>query len=152
MKAELTLGQAQVYRVLNHNTSDSDEPLTLEEACRLVFRDNITPATLRAEHARGNLVLEKIGRRQFVTRAAINEMRIRCRVGPTEKDQGSGSSQSAETPMAATKARDGSSAMVPSSAAQDALQMTLQALRRRSPSTSRKSMIHAEMSDSLATF
>ena len=55
-----------------------DDPITLEEACRIVFRDTIKPATLRAEVARGNLIIELIGRRDFVTRAALEEMRERC--------------------------------------------------------------------------
>ena len=41
-----------------------DDPITLEEACRIVFRDTIKPATLRAEVARGNLIIERIGRRR----------------------------------------------------------------------------------------
>ena len=57
-----------------------DEPMTLAEACEIIFRGAIKPATLKAEAARGNLVIERIGRRHFVTRATINAMRERCRV------------------------------------------------------------------------
>ncbi|MFB9794510.1 hypothetical protein ACFFQG_28225 [Shinella granuli] len=57
-----------------------DEPMTLAEACEIVFKGAIKPATLRAEAARGNLVIERIGRRDFVTRSAIREMREKCRV------------------------------------------------------------------------
>lgn len=120
-----------------------DEPMTLEEACRVIFHGKITPATLRAEHRRGNLIIEKIGRRYFVTRANINEMRERCRVVPTEKVPAFGCSRSVATPTAALSGHAGSSGTVPSSAAQAALQMTLQELKESSRSTSRKSMIRS---------
>ncbi|GGE23397.1 hypothetical protein GCM10011390_48540 [Aureimonas endophytica] len=61
------------------NAPDPDEPLTLEEACKLIFREAIKPATLRAEARRGRLVIEKIGRRHFVSRRAIQEMREKAR-------------------------------------------------------------------------
>lgn len=57
-----------------------DEPMTLAEACETLFRGHIKPATLRAEAARGRLVIERIGRRDFVTRRAIKEMRKQCQV------------------------------------------------------------------------
>ena len=114
---------------------DLDRPLTLKHACELVFGNAISPASLMAEHRRGNLRLEKIGRRYFVTLAGIKEMRHRCQVDPTEKAHGFGFSQNARMPTEASNDRGGSSAMAPSSAARGALQMTLQALRGRSPNT-----------------
>lgn len=48
-------------------TISDDEPMTLAEACETIFRGHIKPATLRAEAARGRLVIERIGRRDFVT-------------------------------------------------------------------------------------
>ncbi len=59
---------------------DDDAPMTLADACREVFRDAITPATLKGEAAKGRLVLERIGRKYFVTRNALKEMREQCRV------------------------------------------------------------------------
>lgn len=61
---------------------EDDTPLTLAEACRIFFRDTITPATLRVEARRGNLAIERIGRRDFVTKAGIKAMREACRVQP----------------------------------------------------------------------
>lgn len=113
---------------------DLDRPLTLKDACEKVFSNAIGPATLMAEHRRGNLRLEKIGRRYFVTLAGIKEMRHRCQVDHTEKAHGFGFSQSVRTPMEASNDRGGSFAIAPSSAARGALQMTLQALRGYSSS------------------
>lgn len=59
---------------------DADAPLTLQEACDLIFRGNISPATLRAEARRGRLVIARIGKRDFVTPGAIKDMRKRCEV------------------------------------------------------------------------
>ena len=68
--------------VLNDLAELDDQPLTLKEACELIFRDSISPATLRAEADRGRLVIERIGRRDFVTRRAIREMRKKCELAP----------------------------------------------------------------------
>lgn len=56
-----------------------DEPITLAEACRLFFGGRISPSALRTEAAKGNLVIEQIARKDFVTRQAIEDMRERCR-------------------------------------------------------------------------
>ncbi len=71
-----------------------DEPLTLEEACKVIFKSAISPASLRAEARRGRLVIERIGRTDFVTRAAVREMRNQCRLPvPPQKVPASGSNQ-----------------------------------------------------------
>jgi hypothetical protein len=119
-----------VLEILRH--PDDDDPLTLQEACDLIFNGNIAPSTLRKEHERGNLVIEKIGRRQFVTRASINEMRNRCRVVPTEKAPAYGCSQNVPMPTVASNDPGGSSETDRSNAALGALQMTLQELRKPS--------------------
>ncbi|WP_051644653.1 hypothetical protein [Labrenzia sp. DG1229] len=62
------------------NDWDDDTPITLKEACEILFRGHIKPATLVAEAERGNLQLERIGRRYFTTPGAIKEMRERCRL------------------------------------------------------------------------
>lgn len=62
---------------------DDDAPMTLEEACRVIFAGAIKPATLLAEARRGRLVMERVGRRNFVTRGGIKAMREACRVEPT---------------------------------------------------------------------
>lgn len=54
--------------------------MTLKEACKVVFQDAITPATLKAEASRGNLVIRKIGRTYFVTWRDLNAMWENCSV------------------------------------------------------------------------
>lgn len=66
-------------------TISDDEPMTLAEACETIFRGHIKPATLRAEAARGRLVIERIGRRDFVTLRAINAMREKCRLSTSDE-------------------------------------------------------------------
>jgi hypothetical protein len=65
---------------------DDDTPITLKEACEKIFRNTIKPATLMAEAERGNLQLEKIGRRYFTTPKAIRDMREKCRKDPKVQD------------------------------------------------------------------
>lgn len=57
-----------------------DRPLSLKQACELIFANAISVATLKAEHARGNLELFKIGRQYFTTRRAIAAMMEKCRL------------------------------------------------------------------------
>lgn len=54
-----------------------DTALTLNEACRIYFRDAIKAASLKAEHKRGRLHMVKVGRTYFVTPAAIREMVVK---------------------------------------------------------------------------
>ncbi|MBB4005499.1 hypothetical protein [Aurantimonas endophytica] len=56
-----------------------DDLLTLAHACELLLNSNLTPASLRRERDRGNLVTEKIANKEFVTPAEIQAMRERCR-------------------------------------------------------------------------
>lgn len=117
-----------------------DEPLTLEEACREIFRDAITPATLRAEAARGRLALERIGRRDFVTRAAIREMRKKCRVVPNPKGRASGSDPAEPVPADRRSPQSGSSATTEDTQrALDALLMSAREPSRPLRPTSRRS-------------
>jgi hypothetical protein len=57
-----------------------DDPITLNEACDIIFHGAITEASLRAEERRGNLDTFKIGRTIFTTRRDIKEMEKKCRV------------------------------------------------------------------------
>lgn len=57
-----------------------DELLTLKDACEIFFRGKVTVATLKAEHARGNLDMSKIGRSYWTTIAKLKEMEEKCRV------------------------------------------------------------------------
>jgi hypothetical protein len=49
------------------STPNDDDPITLAEACKQVFRDRIKVSTLRREAERGNLVTYRVGRRDFTT-------------------------------------------------------------------------------------
>ena len=116
---------------------DDDEPLTLVEACKLIFRNTITPATLRLEAGRGKLTIERIGRRDFVTRRAIKEMRRQCEVAPPARDRDSGSSQGANA-MDASSSLSGSSGMDHINAARDAARLKLRKLSESWQTTSPK--------------
>jgi hypothetical protein len=61
-------------------TPTDDTLLTLRDACEIFFGGKVTPATLKAEHSRGNLALSKIGRAWFTTLADLRTMREKCRV------------------------------------------------------------------------
>jgi len=102
-----------------------NDPIPLAEACRLFFRGEIGPATLRAENSRGTLTIERIGRKDFVTRRAIEEMREKCRVVQRESD--SGYSQHASLQAAnLSNAPSGASEMGAASEARAALRAKLQ--------------------------
>lgn len=64
-----------------------DDPITLKEACEIVFRNTCAVATLRAEADRGRLNISKIGKRYYTTLRSARELYDKCRVGP--KAQGS---------------------------------------------------------------
>jgi hypothetical protein len=95
-----------------------DDPITLKDACEIVFHNAIKPATLRAEAARGRLAMHRIGRQDFVTLRDVREMVERCR---------------AEKPRPASTGTKreirGSSETVRNSSAQAALENTLRGLR-----------------------
>lgn len=57
-----------------------DDPITLKEACEIVFRNQCGVATLRAEAKRGRLTVFKIGRGYFTTLRNVREMVEMCRV------------------------------------------------------------------------
>jgi len=61
--------------------------MTLKEASEVFFRGKIKVHTLRAARDRGELMVERLGNKDFVTPDAINEWREKCRVNP--KVQGS---------------------------------------------------------------
>ncbi|MEX6508632.1 excisionase [Jiella sp. M17.18] len=56
------------------------QPFPRAQACEVLLNGNLTPAALRRERDRGNLVTERIANKEFVTPAAIAAMRERCRV------------------------------------------------------------------------
>ena len=48
-------------------TRADDDPIPLSEACKLYPLAKLTPSALRAEANRGNLVIFRLGRRDYVT-------------------------------------------------------------------------------------
>lgn len=118
-----------------------ETPLTLDEACRDIFRNTIRPSTLRAEAARGNLTIERIGRRDFVTRAAIAEMREKCRQqAQPRKVRVSGSGPSAHALVESPSLPSGSSETTEDlHAARDAALLIAAQLKKPSAPTLRKS-------------
>jgi len=70
---------------------DIHMPMRLATAISVAFPDGgMTVSGLRREAARGRLVIERIAGKDFVTLAAINDMRERCRVQPKQPASGSG--------------------------------------------------------------
>lgn len=67
-------------RIKRIEVTGVDPPITLKDACRDVFKDAISVATLMAEHRRENLVIYKIGRQYFTTPADIRSMLKKCRI------------------------------------------------------------------------
>ena len=94
--------------------NDLDAPLSLREAAETLLRGLVTASTLRAAADRGELVVERLGRRIIVTPKAIAEWRESCRV--SVKAQGYISSQPADKAMR----RAGLSETEQESSAQDA--------------------------------
>jgi hypothetical protein len=107
-----------------------DIEITLDEACRIFFRGAITPASLRAEAKRGMLAIIRVGNKDFVTPAAIREMRQKKTCQESDSHQGSISER--------TRA-SGSSEMERSQSARAAALATAEQLKRLSRTTSRKS-------------
>jgi len=108
----------------------TDEPLmTLKEGAAMLGLKS--PASLRTEIANGRLQPIIIAGRHYVTRSILREMIEACRAKP--KAQGSGSNAILQ------ESDGGSSSTVDPSVAQDAVKMTLQALKERSKPTSRRS-------------
>lgn len=117
----------------------ADQPLRLEVAAALAYPDgSMTAAGLRKEAKRGNLAIERTAGKDYTTLADIADMRKRCRKEP--KAQGSGQGQSGATsPAASPTPPSGSSSTEAPSEALSAALLTVAALSKPSPPTSRKS-------------
>jgi hypothetical protein len=108
-------------------TLTDDTLLTLKDACEIFFGGRVTVATLKAEHARGNLDMSKIGRSYFTTIAKLKQMEERCRVVAPARN--SGSTRSAEA---------GQSSMEDPAIAQGAALRKLSSLKEHFGITSRQ--------------
>jgi integrase len=116
-----------------------DAPLRLAEAVKIAFpMGGMTVSGLRREIARQRLTVEVVANKQFVTLAAIEEMRKLCRV--KAKAPVSGSGQNDETRLAPSPTPPlGSSSTPENSTPRNALKAMLQGLSERLDSTLPKS-------------
>jgi hypothetical protein len=114
-----------------------DAPVSLDEAARICLRGVVKASTLRAAAERGELAVERLGRRIVTTPADVNAWREMCRdrerartcaFGP--RDTGTGSST--KPPAGSSKTDDGS-------LAQEAALMALRRLREPCATTSPRS-------------
>lgn len=112
--------------------TDLDKLLELDEACQLVLDGKVQPATLTAAYKRGELTLEKLGRKYFVTRRYIEEWRGQCRLRQNRPVSGSDRQE-------ASAERRGSSSTPESKSPHDVTRTTLKALKERLRSTSQPS-------------
>ena len=96
-----------------------DDPVTLQEACDIVFRGAVKVSTLRLEATRGHLEIFKVGRRQFTTLRSVRGMMDKCR----EKRKGRGSISTAGANNGLSETEQATSALV-------ALSQTTRALKR----------------------
>jgi hypothetical protein len=74
-----------------------DSPISLQEAAEICLRGLVKVATLRVAVERGELMVERLGRRVITTPAAVDEWRSRCRVKPKAQDSTSCQNEGRET-------------------------------------------------------
>src|SRR3990167_11507177 len=87
-RARSTSGEALIRPVSKGAAVSPDAPMRLLDALKEAFpQGGMTVSGLRREAARGRLVIEKIAGKDFVTLAAIEQMRQLCRA--QAKDPGS---------------------------------------------------------------
>ncbi|RUU29702.1 hypothetical protein EOC94_12590 [Mesorhizobium sp. M6A.T.Ce.TU.016.01.1.1] len=110
--------------------AEDDTPMRLQEACDLFFGGRVTPKGLRAEARKGNLTIEQIANKDFVTPSAIREMRLKCRVEKARPASSQGST--------GTGSSGSSSATGPFTSERDALLAKLMSRRKSSRNTSGK--------------
>jgi hypothetical protein len=102
-----------------------DEPLTLPEACEIYFRGRVGVPALKAEHARKQLEMWKVGRTWFTTIAKLKAMETKKCLDEAPA-QNSGLTR---------RVIDGRSVMARASAAQAAVAMRLEQPKKNSRST-----------------
>lgn len=108
---------------------DRHIPLRLDKALELAFpAGGMTVSGLRRERDRGNLVVERIAGKDFVTLAAIEDMREKCRVVRTP--QQSTSRGTDHRAPATSMTEQASLAQVAAKATDAALRKHLEGIRR----------------------
>jgi hypothetical protein len=119
-----------------HLTIGDDDPVKLNDACRLFFHGILTKSALRTEARNGNLEIIRIAGKDFVTRNGVRRMIDKCR--KNESHQGS-TCEPTQTSGQDEPAKHGLSEMDQPMSAQDALNIRLAKLRESSGNTSRRS-------------
>ena len=119
---------------LHHDIGD-DDPVTLDEACRLFFRGVLTKSSLRTESRKGNLEIIRIANKDFVTRKGVKRMIEKCHKSESRPGFTSEQTKTVEVSQSA----HGSSATERPISAQDALRTKLQKRKENSANTSPKS-------------
>ena len=109
--------------------TQDDDPLPLDDACRMFPQARLTPSALRAEARRGRLDIFRLGRRDCTTAASMREMVRKCQ--DAARLRASTSTESATSGLSETDRV---------SSAQVALSQTVAALKSGSPSTSGKNI------------
>ena len=110
---------------------DADNPITLQEACKLYPGSSFKVATLKAAYDKGMLDIFFLGRRYHTTRAAMDRWVKRCQDAGRRPDCTSMES-----------AANGSSETDRISSAQAALSQTVTALKQGLPRISAKNTDH----------
>lgn len=98
-------------RLARIGATGEDVPITLKDACRDIFKDAISVATLKAEHRRGNLVIFKIGRAYFTSLKELNAMLEKCRMEEKSRRE-DGMSAQRETEQARARAASAAARLV----------------------------------------
>jgi hypothetical protein len=101
----------------------TDAPLSLDEAAALLLRGLVKGSTLRAAAERGDLTVERLGRRIITTPAAVQQWRELCRDRERERASISG------RPGEPAQQPNGSSETEQSRLALDAAKATARALK-----------------------
>jgi hypothetical protein len=105
-----------------------DDPITLQEACDLIYRGNITQLSLLAKAKKKQLRIFKLGRTNFTTKRFIREMQEQCL-----------DDQKVPGPTSTRVASSGQSETDRTSSALAALSQTTRELKQCSRNTSRPS-------------
>lgn len=115
---------------------DQDSPLSLQEAADILLRGLVKAATLRAAAARGELIVEKLGKRIVTTPADIERWRQSCR--DRVKVQGSIYSQSSTSNQGMSGQPFGLSETEAARLSQDAALARVKKLKEGSRNTSQQ--------------
>lgn len=109
-----------------------DSPISLDEAAEICLRGLVKASTLRAAADRGELAIERLGRRLVTTPADVEAWRKLCRDRQKERACGSGPHQSASQAHGSSETDD-------FGRAQAAAQMRVEKLKNSLKNTSPQS-------------